>query len=157
VADFSMSNSIKVLVLQEPHARDLPLPSYETAGAAGLDLRAAVPADPPMTLAPGEWKLVPTGLRIALPTGYEAQVRPRSGLALKHGIGLLNSPGTIDHDYRGEIGVILINHGREPFVIKRGERIAQMIIGRFERIEWEAVEKLPESQRGDGGFGHTGK
>jgi dUTP pyrophosphatase len=111
-----------------PHSEGLALPAYETTGSAGMDLRAAVPADAPLTLAPGARALVPTGLKIALAPGWEAQVRPRSGLALKHGVTCLNSPGTIDSDYRGEVGVILINHGAEPFVIQRGERIAQMVI-----------------------------
>ncbi|MDO9078159.1 MAG: dUTP diphosphatase, partial [Brevundimonas sp.] len=116
-----------VRVERLPHAGDLPLPAYETGGSAGMDLRAAVAEDAPVTLAPGARALVPTGLKIALEPGHEAQVRPRSGLALKHGLTCLNSPGTIDSDYRGEIGVILINHGQEPFVIRRGERIAQMV------------------------------
>ncbi len=139
------------------HAGDLPLPAYETGGSAGMDLRAAVPEDAPLTLAPGARALVPTGLKIALETGYEAQVRPRSGLALKHGITCLNSPGTIDSDYRGEVGVILINHGQEPFVIKRGERIAQMVIARHEQAVTVEVEALDETARGAGGFGSTGR
>jgi dUTP pyrophosphatase len=139
------------------HAGDLPLPAYETGGSAGMDLRAAVPEDAPLTLAPGARALVPTGLKIALETGYEAQVRPRSGLALKHGVTCLNSPGTIDSDYRGEVGVILINHGQEPFVIRRGERIAQMVIARHEQAEMIEVEALDETARGAGGFGSTGR
>lgn len=146
-----------VLVTQEPAARDLPLPDFATSGSAGLDLRAAVPAGEPLHIAPGAWALVPTGLRIALPHGFEAQVRPRSGLALKHGIGVLNAPGTIDEDYRGEIGVILFNFGREPFAVFRGERIAQIVVQRVERIPWKAVDQLPDSHRGEGGFGHTGR
>ena len=140
-----------------PHAEGLPTPAYETEGSAGMDLRAAVPEDQPLTLAPGQRALVPTGLKIALQPGFEAQVRPRSGLALKHGITCLNSPGTVDSDYRGEVGVILINHGAEPFVIQRGERIAQMVIARHERAEWVEVDTLDETARGAGGFGSTGR
>ncbi|WP_332657921.1 dUTP diphosphatase [Brevundimonas sp.] len=146
-----------VRVERLPHAGDLPLPAYETGGSAGMDLRAAVAEDAPLTLAPGARALVPTGLKIALETGYEAQVRPRSGLALKHGLTCLNSPGTIDSDYRGEVGVILINHGQEPFVIKRGERIAQMVIARHEQAAMIEVETLDETARGAGGFGSTGR
>lgn len=131
------------------------LPTYATPQSAGMDLRAHV--DHPLTLAPGERALVPTGLSIALPQGYEAQVRPRSGLALKHGITCLNAPGTIDADYRGDIGVILINLGQEPFVIADGERIAQLVVARHEMVEWQAVEQLDDTTRGAGGFGHTGK
>lgn len=131
------------------------LPTYATPQSAGLDLRANLTE--PITLQPLERCLVPTGLRIALPQGYEAQVRPRSGLALKHGITLLNTPGTIDADYRGEIGVIMVNLSNEPFEIKPGERIAQLVIARFEQAEWEVVESLDETLRGEGGFGHTGK
>ena len=140
-----------------PHAEGLALPAYETTGSAGMDLRAAVPQDAPLTLAPGARALVPTGLKIALGQGYEAQVRPRSGLALKHGLTCLNSPGTIDSDYRGEVGIILINHGQEPFVIHRGERIAQMVITRHEQAEVVEVETLDETVRGAGGFGSTGR
>lgn len=132
-----------------------PLPTYATPQSAGLDLRANLAE--PITLQPMERRLIPTGLRIALPQGYEAQVRPRSGLALKHGITLLNTPGTIDADYRGEIGVIMVNLSTEPFVVNHGERIAQLVIARFEQAEWEAVEDLDETLRGEGGFGHTGK
>jgi len=149
--------SIAVNLLRLPHAEGLPLPTYETAGSAGMDLRAAVPEAAPLTLAPGARALVPTGLSIGLPLGYEAQVRPRSGLALKHGVTCLNSPGTIDSDYRGEVGVILINHGQEPFVIKRGERIAQMIISPVVQSSWIEVETLDETARGAGGFGSTGR
>lgn len=134
---------------------DLPLPSYATAGAAGMDVRAAV--DQPLRLEPGDRAMVPTGIAIALPSGYECQVRPRSGLAVKHGISMVNNPGTVDEDYRGEIAVLLINHGTEPFTIERGERIAQIVIARYERVEWEQVDELPESDRGAGGFGSTGK
>ena len=140
-----------------PHAEGLALPAYETTGSAGMDLRAAVAEDAPITLAPGARILAPTGLKIALEPGWEAQVRPRSGLALKHGITCLNSPGTIDSDYRGEVGVILINHGSEPFVIKRGERIAQMVIARHAQAVIAEVESLDETVRGAGGFGSTGR
>ena len=138
-------------------AEGLPLPAYETRGSAGMDLRAAVPADQPLTLAPGARALVPTGLKIALEQGYEAQVRPRSGLALKHGITCLNSPGTVDSDYRGEVGVILINHGQDAFVIQRGERIAQMVIAKHEQATMVEVGALDETARGAGGFGSTGR
>ncbi len=140
-----------------PHSEGLALPAYETTGSAGMDLRAAVPADAPLTLAPGARALVPTGLKIALEQGWEAQVRPRSGLALKHGITCLNSPGTIDSDYRGEVGVILINHGAEPFVVQRGERIAQMVIAAHAQALIAEVETLDETARGAGGFGSTGR
>ena len=140
-----------------PHAAGLPLPAYETSGSAGMDLRAAVADDQPMTLAPGARALVPTGLRIALEPGYEAQVRPRSGLALKHGITCLNAPGTVDSDYRGEVGVIVANLGAEPFVIRRGERIAQMVIARYAQATMVEVEALDETARGTGGFGSTGR
>jgi dUTP pyrophosphatase len=138
-----------------PHGEDLPLPAYETAGSAGMDLRAAVVED--LTLAPGARALVPTGLKIALEAGYEAQVRPRSGLALKHGITCLNTPGTVDSDYRGEVGVILANLGAEAFVIRRGDRIAQMIIARYAQATMVEVETLDETARGTGGFGSTGR
>ena len=132
-----------------------PLPEYATEQSAGLDLRANLTAD--VTLQPLERRLIPIGLRIALPKGYEAQVRPRSGLALKHGITLLNTPGTIDADYRGEIGVIMVNLSNEPFKITHGDRIAQLVIARFEHADWDIVESLDETSRGEGGFGHTGK
>ncbi|WP_291832959.1 dUTP diphosphatase [Brevundimonas sp.] len=140
-----------------PHSDGLPLPAYETLGSAGMDLRAAVAENMPLMLAPGARVLVPTGLKIALEPGYEAQVRPRSGLALKHGVTCLNSPGTVDSDYRGEVGVILINHGQEPFVIQRGERIAQIVIARHEQATMIEVETLDETARGAGGFGSTGR
>ena len=143
---------MKIKIINNSHH---PLPKYATADSAGMDLRANL--DEPITLAPMERRLIPTGLHIALPAGYEAQVRPRSGLALKHGIGVLNSPGTIDADYRGEIGVILVNLSQVPFVVQDGERIAQMVIARHETAEWESVETLDETERGTGGFGHTGK
>ena len=146
---------IAVEVVQLDHARDLPLPAYESAGAAGLDLRAAI--DTAVTLAPGERSLIATGLAIALPAGHEAQVRPRSGLAAKHGVTVLNSPGTIDADYRGEVKVILINHGAEPFIIERGERIAQMIVAPVSRIAWQPVAGIATTERGAGGFGSSGR
>jgi dUTP diphosphatase len=136
-------------------ASDIPLPRYATEHAAGMDIAAAVEGE--VVLEPGETKLIPTGFAIALPPGYEAQVRPRSGLAIKHGIGILNSPGTIDADYRGEVKVILTNFGRERFVLRRGDRIAQMVIARHERGMWEERERLEETRRGAGGFGHTGR
>ena len=145
-----------VRVERLPHAEGLALPAYETGGSAGMDLRAAVAEDGPLTLEPGARALVPTGLKIALEPGFEAQVRPRSGLALKHGLTCLNSPGTIDSDYRGEVGVILINHGQEAFVIRRGERIAQMVIARHEQAVMVEVTALDETARGAGGFGSTG-
>ena len=143
---------MKIQIVNHSHH---DLPQYATAQSAGLDLRANI--DEPITLQPMERRLVPTGLRIALPEGYEAQVRPRSGLALKHGITLLNTPGTIDADYRGEIGVIMVNLSTEPFTINDGDRIAQLVIARFEQAEWQPVTSLDETERGDGGFGHTGK
>ena len=144
-------------LLRLPHAMGLTLPAYETAGSAGLDLRAAVPEDAPVTVEPGARALVPTGLQIALDPGWEAQVRPRSGLALKHGITCLNTPGTIDSDYRGEVGVILINLGQEPFVIHRGERIAQLVVAAVAQATVVEVESLEETARGTGGFGSTGR
>jgi dUTP pyrophosphatase len=141
-------------VVRLPHAEGLPLPSYATDGAAGMDLLAAVAA--PVVILPGGRALVPTGLTIALPHGYELQVRPRSGLALKHGITLPNSPGTIDEDYRGELGVIVLNAGTEPFTVERGMRIAQAVIAPVVRAAWREVATLPETARGAGGFGSTG-
>jgi dUTP pyrophosphatase len=152
-----LSNPINLDIRQFPHAAGLPLPAYQSAHAAGLDLLAAVPENAPLVLAPGKHALVPTGLAIALPQGFEAQVRPRSGLAAKHGVTVLNSPGTIDADYRGEIQVILINHGAEPFPIRRGERIAQMVIAPVVQAELNPVTALPETSRGSGGFGSTGR
>lgn len=146
--------SVSVPVMRLPHGEDLPLPAYATPQSAGMDLLAAI--DVEITVEPGRRCLVPTGIAIALPPDYEAQVRPRSGLAIKNGITLLNSPGTIDADYRGEIGVILINHGDEPFLIKRGMRIAQMIIAKYESADWQEVGNLDETERGRGGFGSTG-
>jgi dUTP pyrophosphatase len=152
-----MSTKVTVAVTPLSHFEGLALPAYETAQSAGMDLRAAVAEDAPITLAPGERRLVPTGLTIALPPGFEAQVRPRSGLALKHGVTCLNTPGTIDADYRGEVGVILINLGQEPFAIKRGERIAQMVVAPVTQGAWEVVTSLNETARGAGGFGSTGR
>ena len=146
----------KVAVARLPHAQGIPLPAYESADAAGMDLRAAVPEDEPLTLRPGDRFAVPTGLMMAIPRGYEGQVRPRSGLAFKSGITCLNSPGTVDADYRGEVKVILINHGAEDFVIRRGDRIAQLLITPVEQAVWEEVETLDDTARGAGGFGSTG-
>lgn len=146
--------SVKVRVQREAGASDLSLPAYQTAGAAGMDLVSAETQE--IVLRPGETRLVSTGIRISLPAGYEAQVRPRSGLALKHGITLLNSPGTIDSDYRGLISVILINHGREAFTVTRGMRLAQMVIQEVIRAEWEETDSLDSTARAAGGFGHTG-
>jgi dUTP pyrophosphatase len=152
-----MSADVVVEVRRLPHAEGLALPAYQTEHAAGLDLVAAVGEQAPLTLAPGERVLVPTGLAIALPPGFEGQVRPRSGLALKHGITVLNAPGTIDADYRGEVSVLLINHGSEPFVIRRGERIAQLVIASVRRAELSVTVALSETSRGAGGYGSTGR
>lgn len=147
----------RVLRVQRlPHGADLPLPRYETAGAAGMDLVAANPADAPLVLGPMERKLVPTGLVIQLEPGYEAQVRPRSGLAFKHGVTVLNAPGTIDADYRGEVQVLLVNLGAEPFVITRGMRIAQMVVAPVTMVELAEVDGVNETARAGGGFGSTG-
>ncbi|MBI3999464.1 MAG: dUTP diphosphatase [Candidatus Omnitrophica bacterium] len=148
------SETAQILIKRFPHHEGLGLPRYSSEGASGMDLAAAVSSD--VVLAPGERALIPTGLAISLPVGYEAQIRPRSGLALKHGIGLLNSPGTIDSDYRGEIQVIVINLGREPFVIKRGLRIAQMIVTQYVTATFKVVDELDVTLRNHGGFGHTG-
>lgn len=147
----------KVAICLLEHARGLDLPAYETAGSAGMDLRAALGENAAVTLLPGERRLIETGICIALPQGFEAQIRPRSGLAIKHGISCVNTPGTIDADYRGEIKIILINHGDEPFVISRGDRIAQMVVAPVARATWQVVEALPASGRGTGGFGSTGQ
>ena len=152
-----MSGTVKIEIKQLPHGEGLALPAYQSAGAAGLDLLAAVPADTPLVLSPGKYAMVPTGLTIALPPGHEAQVRPRSGLAAKHGVTVLNSPGTVDADYRGEINVLLINHGDAPFPIKRGERIAQMVIAPVVQAQLTAVAALSATERGAGGFGSTGR
>lgn len=147
-------NNVPVEIVKLPHAEGLDLPAYATEHAAGMDLCAAVKED--LVLQPGARKLVPTGLSIALPEGYEAQIRPRSGLALKNGLSVLNSPGTIDADYRGEVQIILANLGDEPFTITRGMRIAQMVVAPYSRVAWAPVEKLSETARGAGGFGSTG-
>jgi len=152
-----VSGVVKVEIRQLPHGEGLALPAYQSADAAGLDLLAAVPQDAPLMLAPGKHALVPTGLAIALPAGFEAQVRPRSGLAAKHGVTVLNSPGTIDADYRGEISVILINHGEAAFTIRRGERIAQMVIAPVVQAQLVPVTVLTSTDRGSGGFGSTGR
>lgn len=147
---------IDVAISCLPHADGLELPAYETSASAGMDLRAAVPADDPVVLPPGARDLFPTGLQIALPKGYEGQVRPRSGLAHDHGVTVLNSPGTIDADYRGEVKVLLINHGGESFTVERGMRIAQLVVAAHARVEWVQREALSETVRGPGGFGSTG-
>ena len=152
-----MSAAVKIEIKQLPHGEGLPLPAYQSAHAAGLDLLAAVPEDTPLVLAPGAHVLVPTGLAIALPEGFEAQVRPRSGLAAKHGVTILNAPGTVDADYRGEISVILVNLGHEAFVVRRGERIAQMVIATVARANLVPVATLASTERGSGGFGSTGR
>jgi dUTP pyrophosphatase len=145
-----------VPIVRLPHAADLPLPAYESAQAAGMDLRAAVPEDEPLVLRPGSRFPVPTGLAFALPPGFEGQVRPRSGLAFKSGVTCLNTPGTVDADYRGEVKVILINHGEEDFTIRRGDRIAQLIVAPVVQAQWVEVASLDETVRGAGGFGSTG-
>ena len=145
---------LKMLIKRLPHSQGLPLPKYMSDHAAGMDLYAAVEGE--LIISSGAWKLVPTGLQIAIPEGYEAQVRPRSGLALKQGISVLNTPGTVDADYRGEVGVILMNHGKEDLIVRRGDRIAQMIINKIEHVAIEEVPELPATDRGEGGFGHTG-
>jgi dUTP pyrophosphatase len=150
-----MSDPIRIPVQILPHGEGLDLPAQATEGSAGLDLRAAV--EEPVALAPGTHALVPTGLKLALPTGTEGQVRPRSGLAARHGVTVLNSPGTVDADYRGEVQVILINHGLETFTVERGERIAQLVVARVERIELVPETELGATARGAGGFGHTGR
>lgn len=149
-----MIKSLNVAITRLPHGEGLNLPAYGTAQAAGMDLEAAV--DAPVTIAPGTRAIIPCGFGMALPEGYEAQIRPRSGLAAKNGITVLNTPGTIDADYRGEVKVILINLGSEPFVIERGMRIAQMVVAAYNRVEWSAVDSLDDTARGTGGFGSTG-
>ncbi|MEX0653348.1 MAG: dUTP diphosphatase [Phycisphaeraceae bacterium] len=149
--------AITVPIRRLPGAEDVALPAYQSAHAAGMDLHAAVPADEPVTIPPGEIKLVPCGFAMAVPVGYEAQVRPRSGLAAKHGVSVPNAPGTIDADYRGEVKVVLINHGPYAVDITRGMRIAQMLIKPVPRTVWQEVDELPATDRGDGGFGHTGR
>lgn len=149
-----MTDNVSIAIKRLPGAADLPLPTYATAQAAGMDLCAAVSAD--VVLMPGARAIIPTGYAIALPAGYEAQVRPRSGLAAKNGVTTLNTPGTIDADYRGEIGVILINHGAEPFTVTRGLRIAQMVVARHSTVRWTESAELSDTARGAGGFGSTG-
>jgi dUTP pyrophosphatase len=148
-----MVEEITLSIRRLPGTEDLPLPSYMTGQAAGMDLMAAVGEE--TTILPGERKLIPTGIAVAIPEGYEAEIRPRSGLALRHGVTLVNTPGTIDADYRGEIGVILINHGQAPFVIRRRDRIAQMVVHRVCRVRWAPCVELSPTERGDGGFGHS--
>jgi dUTP pyrophosphatase len=145
---------LKLEIKRLSHGKGLPAPKYMSEHAAGMDLYAAVEQD--LTIKPGEWKLVPTGFVMAVPEGYEAQVRPRSGLALKQGVSVLNTPGTVDADYRGEVGVILMNHSKQDLVVKRGDRIAQMIINKIEHVQVEEVAEITETSRGSGGFGHTG-
>lgn len=154
--DTLSAREVDIRILALPHAQGLPLPSYASLQAAGMDLCAAVAEDAPLVLAPGAHALVPAGIAIALPPGYEAQIRPRSGLAAKNAVTVLNSPGTIDADYRGEIKVILINLGREPFTVTRGMRIAQMVVARHATVSWSQVENLDDTARGAGGFGSTG-
>ncbi len=149
-----MSDHLVVHITQLKNSEGLPIPHYQTEHSAGVDLYAAVEAE--TVIGPGSWNLVPTGIAIAIPEGYEGQVRPRSGLALRHGIGMLNAPGTIDADYRGEISVILFNFSAEPFTVRRGDRIAQLVFARLEKASFVTVDSLSETARGAGGFGHTG-
>jgi dUTP pyrophosphatase len=149
-----MPSLLIVPITRLPHAKGLPLPHYQTEHSAGVDLPAAV--DGETVIEPGKWSLIPTGIAVAIPEGYEGQVRPRSGLALKYGIGMLNGPGTIDADYRGEIGIILFNFSSMPFTIRRGDRIAQLVLAKLERARFAEVDALTETARGAGGFGHTG-
>ena len=151
-----MSGAIKVDILQLPHGEGLALPAYQSTDAAGLDLLAAVPEEAPLLLAPGKHAMVPTGLAIALPSGFEAQVRPRSGLAAKHGVTVLNSPGTIDADYRGEVSVLLVNLGERAFEVRRGSRIAQLVVAPVTRVEPVEALSLTSTARGSGGYGSTG-
>jgi len=148
--------SVEIAIKRLPHGEGLPLPTYETAHAAGMDLRAAVPEDEPITLRPGDRHAVPTGLSMAIPPGFQGQVRPRSGLALRNGVTCLNTPGTVDADYRGEVKVILINLGPDDFIIRRGDRIAQLLIAPMVQASWRETEALDETARGEGGFGSTG-
>ncbi|MFA5181920.1 MAG: dUTP diphosphatase [Syntrophales bacterium] len=149
-----MIDEVEIAIMQLPGCGDLPLPRYMTERSAGMDICAAVNQE--ITILPGRREVIPTGIAIALPAGYEAQIRPRSGLALKHGITLVNSPGTIDADYRGEIKLLMINHGEDSFVVRRGDRMAQMVINQVCRGQWHRQETLDETTRGQGGFGHTG-
>ena len=151
-----MTDLVRVAVMRLPHGADLPLPEYHSAGAAGMDLRAAIALEENTVIEPGGRKAVPTGVVLALPEGFEAQVRPRSGLALRAGITCLNTPGTIDSDYRGEIRVILVNHGHDNFRVERGDRIAQLVIAPVVRVQWMLVESLPSSARSEEGFGSSG-
>lgn len=149
-------NKIQIRIARvNPQVTDIPLPSYATTGSAGIDIYAAV--EDKLVIPPNQTRLVPTGFQIELPQGYEAQIRPRSGLAINHNIGILNSPGTIDSDYRGEVKVILRNFGNTDFVVRRGDRIAQMVVAPYVRVTWEEVKRIEETERGNGGFGHTGK
>jgi dUTP pyrophosphatase len=147
-------NTVRIRIKRLDGCEDVPLPAYETEGASGMDLRAAVESK--VVLHPGEVRFIPTGLLVSIPRGYEGQIRPRSGLALKHGIGMVNSPGTIDSDYRGELGLIMINWGKEPFVIQRGDRVAQMVLSKVFRAEFLEVDDLESTKRGEKGFGHSG-
>jgi dUTP pyrophosphatase len=149
--------TVKIALKWLAHGAGLSLPRQQTSGAAGLDLCAAIEADESLVIAPGDYAMVPTGLAIALPEGYEAQIRPRSGLAAKHGITVLNSPGTVDADYRGEVKILLINHGKEPFELRRGERVAQMVVAQFSAVELVEVDELDATERGMGGHGSTGR
>jgi dUTP pyrophosphatase len=149
--------TVRVTLKWLAHGAGLPLPRQQTAGAAGLDLAAAIGAEEIVTIAPGDYAMVPTGLAIALPEGFEAQIRPRSGLAARHGVTVLNSPGTVDADYRGEVKILLINHGREPFSLRRGERVAQMVVAPVSAVEMVVVDELDETGRGTGGHGSTGR
>jgi dUTP pyrophosphatase len=152
----SGENSVEMRVVRLPHARDLPMPQYQSALAAGLDLIAAVPEDAPVEIPPGGRAPIPNGIAIALPAGHEGQIRPRSGLAARHGITVLNAPGTVDADYRGEVQVILINHGADPFVVRRGMRVAQLVVAPVTRVEIVEVAVLPPTERAAGGLGSTG-
>jgi dUTP pyrophosphatase len=150
-----MSESLQVRILRiNPEQKDIHVPEYATEGSAGMDICAAIDQD--VEIQPGDTVLIPTGFIIELPKGHEAQVRPRSGLAIKHNIGILNSPGTIDSDYRGEVKIILTNFGKKPYLVHRGDRIAQMVVAKYERVQWKEASSLNESVRGEGGFGHTG-
>ncbi|WP_224704539.1 dUTP diphosphatase [Devosia aquimaris] len=151
------SSPVSIALRWLEHGRGLPLPAQQTAGAAGLDLAAALPAGESLEIAPGRHAMVPTGFAMALPIGFEAQIRPRSGLAAKHGVTVLNAPGTVDADYRGEVKVMLINHGTQAFVVQRGDRIAQMVVAPVSAVRIDAVETLDETQRGEGGHGSTGR
>jgi len=153
---FMSHNKIQIRIARvNPQVTDIPLPSYATTGSAGIDIYAAV--EDKLVISPNQTRLIPTGFQIELPQGYEAQIRPRSGLAINHNIGILNSPGTIDSDYRGEVKVILRNFGNTDFVVRRGDRIAQMVVAPYVRVTWEEVKRIEETERGNGGFGHTGK